>query len=112
MSTELDEAILEIVAEHGESGVTMGRIVDTLHADGVDEQTAEMEVWSLMQQRMLTPKGFICRVVRQKGRGGRWREQRVYEFVLVAWSPDLDDQLDLELAHERGSGGRAKKSPK
>lgn len=101
MASDLDDAIFEIVAEHGEGGVTMGTIVDALHADGVEEQTAELEVWSLMQQRMLTPKGFICRTVRSKGRGGRWKETRVYEFVLVAWSPELDHQLDLELDHEK-----------
>ena len=98
MSDDLQDAVLTFVERQAESGVTMGKIVDQLVADGAPEQAVELAIWRLFQRRRLTPNGFVCRKVRKGGPGS---ETRTYEFVLIPWSPALDAQLELDL----GVGG-------
>lgn len=95
MSDDLQDAVLAFVERHAEAGVTMGRIVDQLVADGAPEQTVELAIWRLIQRRRLTPNGFVCRKVRKGAPGS---ESRTYEFVLIPWSPALDAQLELDLS--------------
>lgn len=95
MATELEREILRIAEDRGEAGVPMGAIVDALVAEGHDEQAIELAVWELLQRRRLTPSGFVARTLLTHGREGHTRH-RVYEFVLIPWSPALDRQLDLE----------------
>ena len=99
MSDPLADAVLSLVDAHAEAGVTMGKLVDKLVADGGNEQEIELVIWQLIQQRRLTPAGFVCRKVRKpNGNGnGNGTETRTYEFVLVPWSPALDAQLELDL---------------
>lgn len=107
MSEPLQVAVLALAEAHGEQGVTMGKIVDRLVADGGDEQEIELEIWRLIQRRRLTPNGFVCRKVRKPTEGGPGVETRTYEFVLIPWSPALDAQLDLKLDRGEGEGGGA-----
>lgn len=95
MSDDLQDAVLTFVERHAEGGVTMGRIVDQLVADGAPEQAIELAIWRLIQRRRLTPNGFVCRKVRKGAPGS---ESRTYEFVLIPWSPALDAQLELDLS--------------
>lgn len=94
MLDAMHQTILTLVEAHKDSGVTMGKIVDRLVADGGQEQEVELAVWQLIQHRRLTPNGFVCRKVRKPSSGG---ETRTYEFVLIPWSPALDAQLELDL---------------
>lgn len=94
MSDELQAAVLSYVEHQPEAGVTMGRIVDHFVAEGAPEQDVELAIWRLIQRRRLTPNGFVCRKVRKGGPGS---ETRTYEFVLIPWSPALDNQLELGL---------------
>lgn len=96
MDEELNRAILRIAEARGEAGVPMGALVDALVEQGHDEQRVELAVWELLQRRRLTPNGFLARTLKTHGRQGR-DEHRVYEFVLIPWSPALDRQLDLDL---------------
>jgi hypothetical protein len=100
MSEPLQVAVLALVEAHGDQGVTMGKIVDRLVADGGSEQEVELAIWRLIQRRRLTPNGFVCRKVRKPGQGGPGVETRTYEFVLIPWSPALDAQLDLDLGDD------------
>jgi hypothetical protein len=102
MSEALEATILSIVQRAGPRGITMGRIVDRVVADGGDERAAENQVWELLQERRLTPHGFACRTLRKSGAGGSSPEYRSYEFVLIAWSPERDRQLDLVLDEGQG----------
>jgi hypothetical protein len=97
MSDPLADAVLSLVDAHAETGVTMGKLVDRLVADGGNEQDVELVIWQLIQQRYLTPSGFVCRKVRKPNVNGSGAETRTYEFVLVPWSPALDAQLELDL---------------
>ena len=93
---QIELAILDRVEASSPSGVPMGSIVDALILQGATEQESEEAIWRLMQQRRLTPNGFVRRVVRRRTEHGT-STQRTYEFVLVAWDPSMDHQLDLEL---------------
>jgi hypothetical protein len=95
MGTELEREILRIAEERGEAGIPMGAIVDALVEEGFEEQAVELAVWELLQHRRLTPNGFVARTLIGHGRDGH-SKHRVYEFVLIPWSPALDRQLDLE----------------
>ena len=97
MSEQLQTAVLSLVDRTGEAGITMGKIVDHLVADGAPEQEVELAIWRLIQRRRLTPTGFVCRKVRKPNQGGSGSETRTYEFVLIPWSPALDAQLELDL---------------
>jgi hypothetical protein len=101
MADQLQDAVLALVEAHAETGVTMGKIVDRLVADGGPEQEIELAIWRLMQRRRLTPNGFVCRKVRKPSQSGRGGETRTYEFVLIPWSPALDAQLELDLGGPR-----------
>ncbi len=101
MTDDLQAAVLTLVERNGDQGVTMGKIVDRLVADGGSEQEIEMAIWRLIQRRRLTPSGFVCRKVRRPGQGGAV-ETRTYEFVLIPWSPALDAQLELNLGASSG----------
>lgn len=107
MSEQLQAAVIALVEGHAETGVTMGKIVDRLVGDGAPEQEVELAIWRLIQQRRLTPHGFVCRKVRKPDGGG---ETRTYEFVLIPWSPALDAQLELDLGEDsqQGAGGSAR----
>lgn len=110
MSDPLEVTILSIVQRAGAGGITMGRIVDRVVADGGEELLAEQAVWSLMQRRLLTPHGYACRTIRKPSPSGATSEHRSYEFVLIAWSPERDHQLELALPEAgngaaKGSGG-------
>ena len=97
MSEQLQAAVLSLVERHGDTGITMGKIVDRLVADGAHEQETELAIWQLIQRRRLTPNGFVCRKVRKPNHNGPGTETRTYEFVLIPWSPALDAQLELNL---------------
>ena len=97
MPDHLQDAVLTVVERHADTGVTMGKIVDRLVADGAPEQDVELAIWRLIQHRRLTPNGFVCRKVRKPTQDGGGVESRTYEFVLIPWSPALDAQLELDL---------------
>ncbi len=83
---------------HGrEQGLTMGEIVDQLCAQGHPAELLEEEIWRLLAERMLTPCGYVARTLRRKDAEGRPSSSRCYEFLLQAWSPALDEQLELGL---------------
>jgi hypothetical protein len=107
MSDPLEDAVLTLVEAHaGTGGVTMGKLVDRLVADGGNEQELELAIWQLIQRRQITPNGFLCRKVRKPQHDGA-SETRTYEFVLIPWSPARDAQLELDLGEDaaRGAGG-------
>jgi hypothetical protein len=103
MLDQLQAAVLTVVERHADTGVTMGKIVDRLVADGAPEQEVELAIWGLIQARRVTPNGFVCRKVRKPSQNGNGSQTRAYEFVLIPWSPALDAQLELDLGSERGS---------
>ena len=104
MLAQLQESVLTIVEAQGKAGVTMGKIVDRLVADGGAERDIELAIWNLIQRRRLTPNGFVCRKVRKPGASGVTSETRTYEFVLIPWSPALDAQLELDLSEGSVAG--------
>jgi hypothetical protein len=106
MSDPLEDAVLTLVETHAPTGVTMGKLVDRLVADGGNEQDIELAIWQLIQRRQVTPNGFVCRKVRKPNHNGA-AETRTYEFVLIPWSPARDAQLELDLgeAAARDAGG-------
>jgi hypothetical protein len=91
----LTGAVLQLAEQAGEQGVAMGTLVDTLEGRGHNAQDVEMVIWGLLSERRLTPSGFLCRTVTRRGGGSQ--RSRVYEFLLVPWSPNLDHQLELPL---------------
>ncbi len=93
----LSEAILEHADREGTRGVAMGQIVDALVGEGYAAEAVERAIWALLGERRLTPSGFVCRVLRRRDRLGELTQSRCYELLLVPWSDDLDDQLDLDL---------------
>jgi hypothetical protein len=99
MPDPLQAAVLTVVERHADTGVTMGKIVDRLVADGAPEQEVELAIWRLIQHRRLTPNGFVCRKVRKPNHNGA-AETRTYEFVLIPWSPARDAQLELDLGED------------
>jgi hypothetical protein len=101
MAEAIEEAILRLAEGAGERGVGMGAIVDTLVAEGFEEKEIEQAIWRLMQHRRLTPTGFVARTIRRRGPEGK-TSQRVYEFMLIPWSPALDRQLDLTFEGDAG----------
>lgn len=92
----LSTAIAELVEHSGEQGLSMGSIVDTLESGGHAASDIEIEIWRMMATRRLTPSGFICRSIR-RATAQNTKTERAYEFLLVAWSPELDGQLELNL---------------
>jgi hypothetical protein len=107
MSDPLEDAVLSLVETHAATGITMGKLVDRLVADGGSEQEVELAIWQLIQRRLVTPNGFVCRKVRKPNHNGA-AETRTYEFVLIPWSPARDAQLDLDLGEDaaaRDAGG-------
>jgi len=97
MASDLVLAVLELAEHAGNHGVAMGTVVDTLEGHGYAVEDIEREIWNLMASRRLTPAGFVCRTMQRTRPGERPRRQRFYEFTLVPWSPQLDQQLELEL---------------
>ena len=97
VSNDLRTAILAMVQRSDANGMTMGRLVDLFVADGANEHDTEMTIWSLIQERRLTPHGFRCRTMRKANASGTATEQRSYEFVLIPWSVERDRQMDLGL---------------
>lgn len=96
MAADLILAVLELAEHAGTHGVAMGTLVDTLEAQGFAVEDIEQHIWHLMGARRLTPAGYICRTLERRSSGAS-RRQRMYEFTLVPWSPQLDHQLELEL---------------
>jgi hypothetical protein len=97
MAEYLTEALLELARRHEPTGVSMGVLVDSMTGEGFDVESVESEVWRLLAQRRLTPNGFVCRRIRRRDETGETVQQRTYEFLLVTWSRDLDNQLELGL---------------
>jgi hypothetical protein len=94
MASPLQRAIVELAEQSGEQGIAMGDVVDALEQRGFAAQDVEHEIWEMLSHRRLTPCGFVRRTVRKsQGRS----TQRIYEFLLAPWSPELDGQLELEL---------------
>lgn len=93
----LSAAVLDLVERYQPQGVAMGVIVDTLAGEGFDPASIEAEIWALLGQRRLTPCGYVCRKVRRRDATGQLVQARTYEFLLVPWSRDMDNQLELEL---------------
>ncbi len=96
MAEAIERAVLVIAERAGERGVPMGAVVDELVGEGYEEKEVEQAIWHLLQHRRLTPNGFVARTIRRRGPEGK-TSQRIYEFVLIPWSPALDRQLDLSL---------------
>ena len=101
MASPLAQSVLDVVARAGEGGIAMGTIVDTLERDGFAAEEVEREIWSLLERRRLTPCGFVCRSVRRRSEDGGSLRARVYEFLLVPWSAEMDRQLELQLDGSR-----------
>lgn len=97
MGTRLRQIIVEIVHQGDAAGVSMGQIVDELVRQGYDEAAVELAIWQLMQERRLTPNGFVCRIVKRRNEDGHVHRARTYEFLLVPWAPERDRQLEFEL---------------
>jgi hypothetical protein len=104
MSDPLADAVLTLVETHAATGITMGKLVDRLVADGGNEQEIELAIWRLIQRRLVTPNGFVCRKVRKPNHNGA-AETRTYEFVLIPWSPARDAQLELDLGEATAAHG-------
>lgn len=96
MAGSIHAEILRLADEAGESGITMGGIVDRLEAMGSSVPDVELAIWELLGARRLTPAGFVCRTVRRPAERG-YERARSYEFLLVPWSPERDQQLELDL---------------
>lgn len=105
MPSYLSDAIVDLAMRHEPRGVSMGVIVDTLAGEGFEAASIESEIWGLLGSRRLTPCGYVCRKVRRRDETGELVLARTYEFLLVPWSPDMDKQLDLDIA-ARGEGER------
>ena len=94
----LTHAVLDLLDElsGGDkgNGVGMGELVDRLEARGHRDRDVEQAIWQLMQERRITPNGFVCRLLKTKA-PGRSRRSRTYEFTLIPWSAERDAQLDL-----------------
>jgi hypothetical protein len=101
MAESVAQAVLRVVEAGGEQGVAMGKIVDELVNEGWEEKEVESAIWHLMQHRRLTPNGFVARTLKKRSLTGNSTE-RVYEFVLIPWSPALDRQLDFKFEKEAG----------
>ncbi|MCA9635661.1 MAG: hypothetical protein KC420_06480 [Myxococcales bacterium] len=99
MSEGLRPAILEAASQRGEQGVAMGTIVDAMIDRGYRAEEAELALWELLGERLLTPSGFVCRMIRRRA-DGEAQVSRAYELLLIPWSPDDDRQLDLNLARQ------------
>ncbi|MBK8261726.1 MAG: hypothetical protein IPK80_10345 [Nannocystis sp.] len=97
MTDTLRAGILEAAAEQGDQGVAMGAIVDAMVLRGHRAERVEAALWELLGQRRLTPSGFICRTLRRRSSDGAASLGRVYELLLIPWSPAQDQQLDLGL---------------
>ncbi len=92
MSPSLHSAILELVGQADAAGVAMGTIVDQLVRAGHKEAEVEAAIWLLLQDRQLTPSGYVRRKLRVRSEDGKPASARSYEFMLVAWSPERDDE--------------------
>lgn len=92
MSPALHTAILELVGEANTAGLAMGAIVDKLVRGGSKEAEVEAAIWQLLQERQLTPSGYVRRKLRVRGEDGKPASARSYEFMLVVWSPERDDE--------------------
>ncbi len=103
MAAFLSQAILEIAERHGEQGAAMGAIVDHLVGEGFDPKSIESEIWAMLASRRLTPCGYVCRKLKRRDETGELQTMRSYEFLLVPWSVDMDNQLELTLAEESGT---------
>lgn len=104
MGHVLRESIIEAAAGEGDRGVAMGAIVDALSSAGYAPEDIELAIWALLGARLLTPNGFVCRMLQRKGSNGvKARVSRSYELLLVPWSPVDDRQLELSL----GSGSNS-----
>lgn len=94
----LAEAILELAEAAAPTGASMGSIVDELEHRGYGAELVELELWSMLGRRQLTPCGFVCRKVRRRDPMGELERVRTYEMLFIPWSEDLDRQLELRLA--------------
>ncbi|MCA9718957.1 MAG: hypothetical protein H6713_11175 [Myxococcales bacterium] len=88
----LRDRILERAATNGSRGVTMGALVEAMIRHGNAVEDVEREIWNLLATRRLTPSGFAARLLRRRDQLGALVERRSYEFLLVPWSPQRDDE--------------------
>ncbi|HFE44135.1 MAG TPA: hypothetical protein ENJ18_01395 [Nannocystis exedens] len=106
MGDGLREAIIEAAAGAGDTGVAMGAIVDALSSAGYAPEDIELAIWELLGTRLLTPSGFVCRMLQRRASNGvKARVSRSYELLLIPWSPLDDRQLELGLAGEAAGFG-------
>ena len=82
-------------------GITMGKLVDRLVADGGNDRSRARDL-AADPASAVTPNGFVCRKVRKPNHNGA-AETRTYEFVLIPWSPARDAQLELDLGEDAAS---------
>lgn len=97
MPVDLEQEILAFIGApdaRTRGHVTMGDVVDALVVRGHEAIDVEAAVWSLLQQRMITPNGYVARRVKRRVEDGII-QRRSYEFTLVLWEPALDQQLEL-----------------
>ncbi len=99
MSEQFHEAIVQEAGKAGERGVAMGQIVDALVGLGHEVEAVEQAIWAMLEARVLTPSGFVCRIVRRRDAFGEKVQARSYELLLMPWSAERDRQLDLDLSH-------------
>ena len=94
MPGSLDQRIVDHLEAAGDAGLAMGALVDHFVEEGEEEEQIEGSIWRLLEQRRVTPHGYVRRVLRT---GGEGKARRSYELVLRPWSRELDAQLDLTL---------------
>lgn len=92
MSQALHTTVLELVGQADSAGLAMGAIVDQLVRAGNKEAEVEAAIWQLLQDRQLTPSGYLRRKLRVRGDDGKPASARTYEFMLVVWSHERDDE--------------------
>ena len=71
MSPTLHAAVLELVGQADSAGLAMGAIVDQLVRAGNKEAEVETAIWQLLQDRQLTPSGYVRRKLRVRGEDGK-----------------------------------------
>ena len=100
----LVDEIRGVAVASGDAGVAMGELVDAVVARGFAVEAIEAAIWALLGARLLTPSGFVCRLVRGPEGAAASPPRRTYELRLAAWSPERDGAPDDPADAAEGSG--------